>query len=98
MKGGSLELLKTLDLVDEKGERLTKEAFAYLREGCDDIPTVWINDVELYEELLGKVTNQLGFSAQEVATIWKIVAAVLHVGNLDIDLTAYDVVTSKVCQ
>lgn len=96
MKGGSLEQLKSLHLLNDKGERLTKDSFIYLREGCDDIPTKWINDVELYNELLEKVTNELGFSAEEVGTIWKIVAAVLHVGNFDIDLDAYSDQTSKI--
>jgi len=95
LKGGTPELLKSLHLLNDKGERLTKDSFTYLSGGCDDIPVRWINDVELYNELLTKVTNELGFSSEEVATIWKIVAAVLHVGNLDLDLDAYDVAASS---
>ena len=91
-----MELLKDIYLVDDKGNKKTKDHFAYLKDGCDDIPIVRINDVELYEELLGKFNDELGFSPDEVKTIWKIVAAVMHVGNLELDLTVYDDVTSNI--
>ena len=96
LKGGSMDMMKDLYLLDDKGQRKTKDFFNYLKEGCDDIPVEIINDVELYNELMEKFGGELGFSSEERIIIWKIVAAVLHIGNLDLDLEAYDVVKSKV--
>ena len=91
-----MELLKSLYLIDKNGNRMTKEHFAYLKQGCDDIPLNLVNDVERYEELVGKFSDDLCFTKEEQDTIWHIVAAVLHLGNLALDLDAYDIVKSKV--
>ena len=95
LKGGDIEMLKSIYLANNKGERMSKDDFGYLKEGCDDIPLDRINDVELYNDLVAKFSGELRFSSEEQVTMWKIVAAVLHIGNLDFDLDTYDIITSK---
>ncbi len=96
LKGGSVDLLKKLYLVDSNGNKLTKDHFEYLKKGCDDIPVNLVNDVERYNELVEKFNNELNFTPEEQATVWNIVAAVLHLGNLDLDLDVYDIAKSWV--
>ncbi len=94
IKGAPPALLKELYLTDASGKGLTKDGFEYLKYGCDDIPTHLIDDVELYKELVAKFEGDLGFTTEEISTIWHIVAAVLHLGNVELDTAAYDIVKS----
>jgi myosin heavy subunit len=73
---------------------MTKDNFAYLKSGCDDIPRHLVDDVERYDELFEKIDGELKFSPEEQDTIWRIVAGVLHLGNVELDGGAYDVVRS----
>ena len=88
-------MLKNLFLLDDKGNKMTKDNFQYLKSGCDDIPINLVNDVERYEELEAKFNGELNFSPKEQTTIWNVVAAVLHIGNVELDVDAYDIVKSK---
>jgi len=90
LKGAPADALKKLFLVDEKGNRLTKDGFVYLKPGIDDFPLNLINDVERYEELVEKLDKELNFTNDEQDTIWKIVASVLHLGNVELDTSTYD--------
>lgn len=76
-------------LLDEQGNRPTKEQFAYLTTGCDNIPTNLVNDIDRYNELITSM-DDLGFSNEEVLSVWKIVASILHIGNMELDETVYD--------
>lgn len=82
--------MQKLFLADEKGNRATKDDFAYIKEGKDNIPLNLVNDVERYQELVESLNGDLSFTEQEQETIWKIVGAILHLGNVELDTAAYD--------
>jgi len=90
LKGGPLDLLNQLYLLDENGNRLSKDFFVYLRDGCENNPKKNIDDVSLFGSLSTMLTEELGFSLDEQFIIFRIVAAVLYIGNLSIDSKPYD--------
>jgi myosin heavy subunit len=51
-----------------------------LKTGGDVDQTI-VNDVELYKELDAQF-NSLGFTAEEKLGVWRVTAAVLHMGEL----------------
>lgn len=92
-----MELLQRLHLLTPKGERPTKEEFSYLRGGCDNIDPKLIDDVVLYKELVTRMDQELAFSADERLTIWRIVGAVLHIGNMELSVSGYDEMKNQPC-
>ena len=90
LQGGSEELLNQLFLLDENGKRLSKDVFAYLKNGCENNAKKHIDDVGLFKSLLEMLSKELGFTAEEQFTIFRIVAAILHIGNMTINASKYD--------
>lgn len=88
-------MIKNLYLVDSEEQRPTNNHFEYLRRGLDNIPIEIINDVELYKDLITKMTDDLKFSVEEQMLIWRILATILHLGNLTFNSDNYNQTTSK---
>lgn len=97
LKGAPKELLGKLHLLSEKGERLTKDDFCYLSGGCDDINPKFVDDAKLYSDLVQKMSQELSFTEEEQFTIWRIVAAVLHIGNMELNAATHDEVKNTPC-
>jgi myosin heavy subunit len=89
LRGASEELVAELGLHDPASRKRYDIAdFNYLRNGGDVDQTI-VNDVELYKEL-DEQFNSLGFSKEEILAVWRVTAAVLHVGELQFDGSTYD--------
>ena len=74
---------------------MNKNDFAYLRKGNDDIPVECLNDESKFADLMFSLKNKLKFSDPEILTIWKIISAILYIGNLEIDISTYDEYKNK---
>lgn len=89
LRGATDQLLKDLGLYDQKSlRRLDLQDFNYLKGGADIDQTI-INDVELYHELAHQFVD-LGFASDEIMAVWRIVAATLHLGEIQFDDKTYD--------
>ena len=61
-----------------------------MKHGTDNSRIKTINDDMQFNSLLNALTNVLGFTSEELFSIWKIIAAILHIGNIGLDGTAYN--------
>ena len=86
MKGGDTALQSRLGLMNEEGE-VSYTHWNYLKGGVD-VPPEIINDAALYRELAEQF-DDLGFTEGEQIAVWNIVAACLHLGNLEFDESVY---------
>lgn len=81
LKGGSKELLDSLYLEDMK-------KYDYLKKSnCFQVPT--INDEAWYAEICESYTT-MRFPNEEIHGIWSMVAAILHLGNIDFNEKTLD--------
>ena len=81
LKGGSKELISSLELDDMK-------KYDYLKKSnCFAVPT--INDEALFEEVCQSF-HTMKFPKEEVKAIWCTVAAILHLGNIDFNEKTLD--------
>lgn len=88
LKGASKEDQKVMGLVEMKN-------YEYLNKTkCYDVET--INDVALYNEIQESF-KVMKFHANEIKSIWNMVAVVLHLGNLTYDESTFDSQNNKPC-
>ena len=81
LKGASKEMLSSLELEDMK-------KYDYLKKSnCFHVPT--INDEALYNEVCQSFTT-MKVSKEEQKAIWSMVAAILHLGNIDFNEKTLD--------
>ena len=88
LKGASDDLLSDLRLLRGDGSRPMYTDFNYLKQGSD-VDQEIVNDIELYEEVHG-VFADLGFGEEERLAVYKSVAAVLLIGELEFDGSTFD--------
>jgi len=70
------------------GKRLLYEEVSYLKSGSD-VDQNAVNDVELFKELVQQFKD-LGFTNDEQLAVWRVVAAVLHLGEISFDESTFD--------
>jgi myosin-1 len=74
------QLLSNDNTLQEYGLYLQLEDYYYLNQGnCCKIEK--INDKFNYEQVM-EAFNIVGFKKDNISTIWKIIAAIIHLGNL----------------
>ncbi|CAF1389118.1 unnamed protein product [Rotaria sordida] len=80
------QLLSNKNILQEYGLHFKPEDYYYINQGqCCKIDR--INDKKDYEQVI-EAFNIVGFTQNEISTIWKIIAVILHLGNItftDID-------------
>eukprot|EP01097_Dermamoeba_algensis_P007168 TRINITY_DN4496_c0_g2_i1.p1 TRINITY_DN4496_c0_g2~~TRINITY_DN4496_c0_g2_i1.p1 ORF type:complete len:1026 (-),score=280.10 TRINITY_DN4496_c0_g2_i1:1414-4236(-) len=75
LNGASPQLIKDLALTKQP------ETYAYLKHtGCFNVPT--INDQQEFAAVL-KAMKVLGISEQDQQAVWRLLAAILHLGNVE---------------
>ena len=90
----NLDDLKRFKLVDENGVPLPVESFKYLnKSGCFTIES--LNDSEQYTEVQ-KSFEKLKFTEIERYAVWAILASILHLGNIEIDDSAFNHSAEKI--
>lgn len=85
LEGAEHSLLKELKLTNPQGAVLTWKDFNYLKAGgirLEDPKAEW-NEVVT-------TMNTLGFTQEQIMSIWKTCAAILLFGQLDFDPTSFD--------
>lgn len=81
LKGGNKDLLASLELEDMK-------KYDYLKKSnCYSVPT--INDEALFEEV-GNSFLTMKFPKEEIKAVWHLIAAILHLGNIDFNEKTLD--------
>lgn len=85
LRGGSVELLKDLFLLDESGAALSYKSFDYLKNGAENSKLRIIDDGERFGDLGFVLSKILEFTDAEQLAMWKILAAILHIGNATVD-------------
>jgi len=87
MRGATDAVIKKLGLMKPDGKtRKSRTEFKYLQKGKDKDE---LKDKADYEEL-AEAFHTLGFTEDEVDSIHRIVAAVLHIGEILLDNSTYD--------
>jgi len=89
LKGASPELLKQLFLVDEADVVLGNKALEYLKHSIDNHKVKPIQDDVRFKDLCSTLMNTLEFKEDELMAIWKILAAILHIGNVTVDGSSF---------
>lgn len=89
LKGASDEMLGDLRLLLKDGSRASYKDYNYLKTGTDIQDKEILDDVELFHEV-DKVFKDLGFSPMEVSAIYKTIATVLLIGQLEFDDSKFD--------
>jgi len=85
LRGAPIETLKPLFLTDAKGDRLPWESFNYLKTGGDLTPE---HDIKGWVEILETIHN-LKFNDDQIDAIWRCVAAVLLLGQIEYDKLSF---------
>jgi myosin-1 len=76
------QLLSNDKILQEFGFYLQPEDYYYINQGyCCKIEK--INDKQNYEQVI-EALNIVGFTQDEISTIWKIIAAIIHLVNLSL--------------
>lgn len=80
-RGAPIEMLEKLYLLKPNKERYDPLEFQYLKTGGD----LWVeHDVEGFKEVLNTMTD-LKFAPEEIDAIWRSLAAVLLLGEINFD-------------
>jgi len=85
-RGAPIEMLEKLFLLKPNKERYDPLEFQYLKTGGD----LWVeHDVEGFKEVFNTMTD-LKFTPEEIDAIWRSLAAVLLLGEINFDQTSFD--------
>ena len=79
LKGAPDEMLRSLFLIKTDGSRYEWKDFRYLKTGGDLADS---HDVEGFEEIM-ETLQALQFTEAHIDAIWRMVAAILHLGEID---------------
>ena len=91
LRGAPDALLKKLYLTDDSGKRMTWEGCNYLKTGGD---LTVKHDEDGWNELVATINN-LKFTEEYVDYIWRSVAAVLLLGQVEFDPVSFKDVETK---
>jgi myosin heavy subunit len=83
LKSGDGELLKKLQIIEKAKDMPDPKVFDYLK-GSNCFEVTGINDTELWRDVSDSFMK-MGFSDQEVGSVFAILSAVLYLGNVQID-------------
>ena len=83
--GADLQTLQALGLTKPDGKAMTWRDFKYLKSGGERAEDA----KQEFDEVVDTM-NKMSFSEDEKMSIWKCVAAILHMGEIDFDKTSFD--------
>ena len=86
LKGASDEMLRNLFLTKTDGSRYIWKDFRYLKAG-GDLPDK--HDIDGFNEIQDTL-KQLQFSDSQINAIWRLIAAILHLGEIEFVNNSFD--------
>jgi len=95
LKGAPIDLLKKIHLTNAKGDRMPWTDFNYLKTGGDLSEAHDVDGWDGKEGVL-KTLKALKFSEEEIDAVWRCVAAVLLLGQIDFDPKSFEKVDDNV--